>query len=310
MSTRGVLLMAYGTPGSLGDMPAYLADVREGRPPSPALVAEMTERYRRIGGSPLTRLTLRQAVALEAEFTRRGCPARVHVGMRHWEPRIAGAVRDMAAEGITDAVAIAMAPHYSSLSGARYRRCVVEACDRTPGAPKFSFVGEWWRQPRLIDTWAGLIGDAMRAQPADGAEAPRVLFTAHSLPERIRVAGDTYESQLRENARLIAERAGLAGWDFAFQSAGASPEPWLGPPIGERLADLAADGAKRVLVAPIGFVCDHVEILFDLDIEARETAARLGIGFARTALPDDAPDFIAAVADAVCGAWNEAEGGG
>lgn len=310
MSARGVLLMAYGTPGSLDDMPAYLADVREGRPPSPALVTEMTQRYRRIGGSPLTRLTLRQAEALEAEFARRGRPARVHVGMRHWEPRIAGAVRDMAAEGIPDAVAIAMAPHYSSLSGARYRRCVAGACDQTPNAPKFRFVGEWWRQPRLIDTWAGLIGDAMRAQAAEGTDAPLVVFTAHSLPARIRAAGDTYEAQLRENAGMIAERAGLAGWTFAFQSAGASPEPWLGPPIGEKLGELAAGGARRVLVAPIGFVCDHVEILFDLDIEAREIAERLGLGFARTALPNDAPGFIAAIADAVDGAWDGAEGGG
>lgn len=304
MSARGVLVMAYGTPSSLDDMAAYLTDVREGRPPSPALVAEMTARYRHIGGSPLTRLTLQQAAALEAELRARGCPAMVRVGMRHWEPRIAAAVKDLATAGVDDAVAIVMAPHYSAMSGGRYRRRVEESCGSIEAAPSFRFVEAWWMQPGLTAAWTELLRAAFERAGARDEAGTRVVFTAHSLPARIRETGDTYEAQLREHARLIAGAVGLSRWDFAFQSAGASPEPWLGPSIGEKLAALAADRVERVIVAPIGFVCDHVEILHDLDVDAVARAAGLGLRFSRTGLPNLMPGFIGAIADAVLAQWD------
>ena len=295
---RAILLMAYGSPARMEDMPAYLRDVRDGREPSDARVAEMTRRYRQAGGSPLNDRTAAQAEAVRAALRRRGMERPVYVGMRHWTPWLGDGVRAMTADGVREATAIALAPHASTLSADRYRARVEEAV--AEGAPvRFRFVREWWRQPALNDLWADRIRDRLRPMLANGGEPPHLMFTAHSLPARIRAAGDTYEQQLRDHAALLAERVGWTDGSFAFQSAGASPEPWLGPAIEEALPDLAARGIRRVLVAPIGFVCDHVEILYDLDIEAAEQARGLGIELVRTEMPNDDPRFADAVVDAV-----------
>jgi protoporphyrin/coproporphyrin ferrochelatase len=294
-----VLLLAYGSPSAGDDMAAYLADVREGRAPSPELVAEMQHRYTAIGGSPLTRWAEAQARALETELRRRGRPAPVYVGMRHWTPRIAGAVARMKADGVTRAVAIAMAPHFSALSGGRYARRVEEACIAAEAEFPVRLVTDWWEQPRLTDCWASRVREGLdRLRPREDGGL-KLIFSAHSLPARIRALGDAYEDHLRAHAERIALAVGWRDWMFAFQSAGASPEPWLRPALEEVLPALAREGYRRILIAPIGFVCDHVEVLYDLDIEAQAIAADLGLELARPPMPNDDPDFIAAAADAV-----------
>jgi ferrochelatase len=293
-----VLLMAYGTVSSMDDMAAYLLDIREGRPPSPELVREMRHRYEAIGGSPLLRLTEAQARALESELARRGRPAPVFTGMRHWSPRIREAVAAMNAAGVTEAVAIVLAPHYSSLSIGRYRKRLDEALAETGARIRFRVVESWWNQPRLFDAFEQRVRSALARWEGAPAAKTRVLFSAHSLPARLKAMGDPYEDQLLAHAKALADRLGLADWMFVFQSAGASPEPWLGPALEEVIPRLAAEGYRRLLVVPTGFVCDHVEILYDLDIEAKALAADHGIDLARTESMNDFPPFIAALADA------------
>ena len=274
-----VIVMAYGSPATAEDVPAYLADIREGRPVSEAAVAELTERYRRIGGlSPLDEITEAQRSALEREL---GAP--VFVGMKHWRPRIAEAVESALAGGADTLVGLVLAPHYSRLSIAGYRERLEQALQ---GRAELVFVKSWHDLNPFLDVLAE------RVRGFNG----HVVFTAHSLPERILADGDPYREQLLETSRLVAERAGLAEWSFAFQSASATGEPWLGPDILEELNRLAANGVRRVLVCPVGFVSDHLEILWDLDIEARERAAELGLELERIESLNDDPAFVRALA--------------
>jgi ferrochelatase len=271
--------MAYGSPATADDVPAYLADIREGKPISPGAIEELQERYRRIGGrSPLDEITERQRAALERELG-----FAVHVGMKHWRPRIADAVEAALAEGADHLIGLVLAPHYSRLSIAGYRDRLERALD---GRAELTFIESWHDDPAFVDVLAG------RVRGFDG----HVVFTAHSLPERILRDGDPYRDQLHETARLVAERAELRAWSFAFQSASTTGEPWLGPDILEELDRLAQNGARRVLVAPVGFVSDHLEILWDLDVEAREKAAELGLELERIESLNDDPAFVRALA--------------
>jgi ferrochelatase len=274
-----VVLMAYGSPTSPEDIPAYFADIRGGRPVRPEAVAELVERYRRIGGSsPLNEITERQRAALEHEL---GAP--VYVGMRHWTPRIAEAADRALGEGAQRIVGLVLAPHYSSISIGGYRDRLAEAVgDRA----ELVMIESWHDHRPLLDILAGRIR---------GTDA-HVVFTAHSLPERILAEGDPYKDQLLETSRLVAERAGVETWSFAFQSASPTGEPWLGPDILEELECLHADGVRKVLVAPVGFVSDHLEILWDIDVEAREKAAELGLELDRIESLNDAPEFARALA--------------
>ena len=306
MGKRAVLMLAYGTPATPDEIPAYLRDVREGREPSPELVDEIRERYRLIGGSPLTRLTQAQADAVRDELARRGHAMPVYVGMRHAAPWIRDTVAQMKADGVEEAVAIVMAPHTSSVSTGRYRRRVEEVLQATGASFRVRFVAEWWHQPRLLDTWAQLVREGfsrLRAQE----DAIALVFTAHSLPVRLLQEGDTYEDQLRAMADAVAGQVGWPDWIFRFQSAGASPGPWLGPSLDESLTELNDGEYRAALVAPIGFVCDHVETLFDIDHEAKRAAEEMGIELERTDLPNTRPGFIAAVADAILGVGNAPE---
>ena len=300
MSRLGVLVMAYGGPDSLADVPAYLQDIRGGRPTPPALVAEIRERYRRIGGrSPLRAATERQAAALGQALRRRGVEAAVAVGMRHWQPRIAAAVRQLAAQGVTRAVAVALAPHYSRRSVGAYQEQVRAAAAALPGAPRFAFVAQFGDHPhfaaalarRLLQVRAGL----------DDPERARVLFSAHSLPAAWVAGGDPYCAQLRASAAAVAAQAGLQAWQWrqCFQSAGARPGVWLGPSLEEELQAATAAGVRAVTVVPFGFVADHVEILFDIDLELRELGDALGVTVTRTPSLDSDPELIAALADRV-----------
>jgi protoporphyrin/coproporphyrin ferrochelatase len=274
-----VVLMAYGSPGQIEDIRPYLEDIREGRPVSDEAVEELTERYRRIGGrSPLDEITERQRAALEREL---GVP--VHVGMKHWRPRIAEAVDAALAGGAERVVGVVLAPHYSALSIAGYRERLEAALD---GRAELRFVESWHDHEPFLQVLAGRVR---------GSDA-HVVFTAHSLPERILALGDPYRDQLLETSRLVAERAGIERWSFAFQSASQTGEPWLGPDILEELDALHEQGVRDVLVCPVGFVSDHLEILWDLDVEARQRAAELGLRLDRIESLNDDPAFIRALA--------------
>jgi protoporphyrin/coproporphyrin ferrochelatase len=277
-----VVLMAYGSPPRIEDIRPYLEDIRAGRPVSDEAVAELTERYRRIGGrSPLDDITERQRTALEREL---GMP--VHVGMKHWRPRIADAAEAALQSGAERVVGIVLAPHYSALSIGGYRERLEQALDERA---ELRFVESWHDHEPFLD---------LLAQRIRGTEA-HVVFTAHSLPERILAAGDPYRDQLLETSRLVAERAGIDRWSFAFQSATPTGEPWLGPDILDELDELHARGVRKVLVCPVGFVSDHLEILWDLDVEARERAAHLGLDLDRIESLNDDPAFIHALAGLV-----------
>jgi len=277
-----VVLMAYGSPSRPEDVRPYLEDVRGGRPVSEEAVAELAERYRRIGGrSPLDDVTEAQRAALERAL---GMP--VFVGMKHWRPRISEAVEAALAAGATRIVGLVLAPHYSRLSIGGYRERLEEAlADRA----ELVLVESWHDESAFVEALA----DRVRGSDA------WIVFTAHSLPERILADGDPYREQLLETARLVAERAGLERWSCAFQSASSTGEPWLGPDVLDELGRLRAEGVSKVLVEPVGFVSDHLEILWDLDVEARERASQLGLEFARTESLNDDPVFVQALAGLV-----------
>jgi protoporphyrin/coproporphyrin ferrochelatase len=279
-----VLLMAYGSPSSAEDVRPYLEDVLDGRPVSDKAVAEVAERYRRIGGrSPLDEVTEAQRAALEREL---GVP--VFVGMKHWHPRIAQAVERAVVGGATRLIGVVLAPHYSRMSVGEYRDRLEAALEGRDA--ELVLVESWHDDPAFVD----VVADRVRGTHA------WVVFTAHSLPERILADGDPYRDQLLATSRLVAERAELAdAWSFAFQSASATGEPWLGPDILDELERLHGAGVRKVLVAPVGFVSDHLEILWDLDVQARERAQELGMELDRIESLNDDPAFVRALAGVV-----------
>jgi ferrochelatase len=273
-----VILMAYGSPERLEDIPAYFSDIRGGRPVSQEAVDGLVDRYRRVGASPLNRITEAQRAALE-EAT----GLRVYVGMKHWRPWIPEAVERALAEGAVRLVGLVLAPHYSRISIGGYRDRLEQALD---GRAELDFVESWHDHDPFVELLAARVR---------GTDA-HVIFTAHSLPERILTEGDPYREQLLETSRLVAERAGVSDWSFAFQSESETGEPWLGPDILVELESLHDAGVRKVLVAPVGFVSDHLEILWDLDVEAREKAAELGLELDRIESLNDDPAFIRALA--------------
>lgn len=287
-----VLVMAYGGPGNLGDVEPYLMDIRGGRPTKPQLVEEIRARYARIGGrSPILELTRAQAAgiarALGGGFT-------VYVGMRHWHPYIQDVVAQIAQDGHHRVVGVAMAPHYSSMSVGAYEKRLLQAAD---GRLDVTLVRAWWSQPQFLDAVATRVAQALQRFPKP-AEV-QVMFTAHSLPEKILASADPYPDELKASATEVARRARLTEWRMAYQSAGATSEPWLGPDAEEVITELAGAGRDAILLVPIGFVCDHVEILYDIDVEYQALAKRLGIQLERTASLNDDPGLVAAVADVV-----------
>jgi len=285
--------MAYGSPASLAEVESYYTHIRGGRPPSAELLTELVDRYRAIGGrSPLLEITRRQAAALAAALAARGCAVDVRVGMRHAPPFIGDAVREMAATGIRRAVGVALAPHYSRLSVGAYVEAAEEA---RPPELTLTYITSWGDHPGFL----AAVAARLRAAASRFAATPYVLFTAHSLPERIRTWDDPYPDEVSRSAAGAARLASLSRWAVAYQSAGRTPEPWLGPDLPSTLERLQAEGEREVLVCPIGFVADHLEVLYDIDIEAQGIATRLGLRLERTAMLNDSPDFIAALADLV-----------
>lgn len=279
--TTGVLLMAHGTPASLADMPEYLMRVRGGRPASPELVAEMRHNYEAIGGrSPLTELTFAQAAALQARL---GPSIPVAVGMRNWTPAIADAVRTLVDRGVRRIVGIPLTPQFSSVSTAKY----FDAAEAVvPPGVSLTRIRSFHDHPLLVDAFADRLREAA---PADDEE---VIFTAHSVPVRLVNEGDAYVTEVTTTTRLVAARVGLTDYRAAFQSAGRTPEPWIGPDICALLRERAARGIARFLVVPVGFLCDHTEVLFDIDVQARRTAEERAAELRRTRSLNDSPAFI------------------
>jgi ferrochelatase len=276
--------MAYGSPERIDDVPAYYADIRGGRPIAPAHLAGLVDRYRQLGiedANPLNAITEATRAALEAEL---GSP--VYTGMKHWTPRVAEAVEQALAAGARTIVGLVLAPHYSRLSIAGYRRLLEDAL---AGRAALEFVDSWHDEPSFVS----LLADRVRGTDA------HVVFTAHSLPARILAEGDPYQQQLFETAELVAREAGVQGWSFSYQSESPTGEPWLGPDILDHLAELRAAGVERVLVCPVGFVSDHLEIRWDLDKEAVEKAHELGLELARIEMPNADPALVSVLATLV-----------
>jgi ferrochelatase len=283
-----VLLMAHGTPASLDEMPEYLRLVRGGRPPSPELIEEMTHNYQAIGGrSPLTDLTMAQAEALRARL---GADVPVAVGMRNWRPFIKDAIDDLIRCGATSIIGVPLAPQFSTLSVQKY---VDAARAALPDGIAFDPVTSFHAHPRLIEAFA------VRVRAASPAPDDTIVFTAHSLPVRVIEAGDVYATEVAETARGVAALSRIDRYDIAYQSAGRTPEPWIGPDLSEFIAARAAAGARRFLVVPVGFVCDHTEILFDIDVQAARAAREAGASLRRTESLNTSPAFIDALADIV-----------
>jgi ferrochelatase len=285
-----LLLMAYGGPARLADVEPYLLDVRGGRLVSAAFLAEITARYARIGGgSPILELTQAQAAGVQRLLGERFT---VYVGMRHWHPYIRDVVEQIVTRGHRRLVGIVLAPHYSAMSVGAYEKQLLEAAG---GRLELALVRSWGDHPKFLEAVAGRVTQALQAFPTPAAV--EVLFTAHSLPQRILANGDPYPAELRASAEAVAQRAGLRTWHSAYQSAGATAEPWLGPEAGALMTELAGQGHQAFLIVPIGFVCDHVEVLYDVDVVYRALAQRLGVRFERTPSLNDDSLLVTALAE-------------
>ncbi len=289
MSKQAVLLIAHGSPDRVEDVPEFLRNISRGRPMSDAVVREVEHRYSLIGSSPLTRITRAQADGVARELA---IPA--YVGMRNWHPYIADTLRQMTTDGVEQAVAICLAPHNSRTSVGLYKQVLFGA-----GAPfSIDFVEEWHDRPLLIEAFADRLRTGWRNACAQHGSPLPVLFTAHSVPQRTIADGDPYEAQTRETAALVAAQAPEIGtWHFAFQSQGMSGGEWLGPTVEDTITKLCDMGHNGVFVQPIGFVCDHVEILFDVDILFRWFAEERGMKLYRAESLNESPLFVHAVAD-------------
>jgi len=305
---QAVLLLAHGTPETADQIPEYLRNVVSGRPMPQYVVEEIQHRYALIGRSPLTELTLQQGGLVEAELARLGHPIRVYIGMRNWRPYIPDVVKQMRADGVEEAAVLCLAPQNSRTSVGLYERAV-----RAEAAMlRIDFTRGWARHPLLADAFAERLRAAQSRLAAESGAPVPVLFTAHSVPTRTiepqsgsdqprewpAGSPDPYADDARATAQLVAERVPeIPRWWFAFQSQGASGGPWIGPTVEETLDAIAAEGVKTLLLQPIGFLCDHVEILYDIDIAFRACAAKIGIRLERPASLNDSPILTQAIAD-------------
>ncbi len=301
MTPDAVLLIAFGGPTSREEIRPFLANVSRGRPIPPARLDEVVHHYERIGGrSPFSELTFRQADALRARLRADGLALPVYVGMRNWAPYLHETLGRMGADGVRHALGLILSAHQTEASWDRYQEDVAEARSRVgTGAPEVAYAPAWFDRPGYVEAMADRIRAAFNSVPPEARATTPLVFTAHSVP--LAMAGHSpYAVQITASSRLTAERLGLARWVVAYQSRSGRPEdPWLGPDVGDEIRRLAAAGARHVVVAPIGFVCDHVEVLYDLDVEARAAAAACEVGFHRAGTVGDHPAFIGMLADLV-----------
>ncbi len=306
----GVLVMAHGTPESADDLPRFVTEIRRGRPPEPQLIAELENRYEMIGGtSPLAERTTWHANAIAGALEKQA-PGQfvVEIGYKFSSPRIEDAVGRLAGAGARSVTGIVLAPHYSVLSVGDYAKRAQDAGAALDPRVEVSTVAQWHLAPGFVPLVAGIVRRSIEDLPASDRSRATVVFTAHSLPERVRELGDPYPEQLRESADAIAAAADLENYTVAWQSAGRSPEPWLGPDILDVIAELPATGATAVVVCPIGFVSEHLEVLFDLDVEAAAAAVRAGLHFVRTPTLDGNAGLAEVLAGVVLEAIGAREG--
>lgn len=282
---KAVLLMAHGAPRDLDEVEEYVLRIRHGRPLAPELLAAIRDRYRQIGGSPLLERTQSQAQALQRHLA--GSEIKhVYIGMRHASPFIRDAVDQMVRDGVTSVIGVCLAPQFSSMTIGAYQKALDEAIESSGSSLQYQLVRSYATHPGLIRAFTSRLEEGRQLHP-DAS----VLFIAHSLPVRVLLTGDPYDFEVKETARLVAMGVQLKDWRFAYQSQGMTPEPWLGPAVESRLDELAKQSAE-VLIVPIGFVCDHVEVLYDVDIQYREYAERLGMKLNRSQSLNDSPEFI------------------
>ena len=290
-----VLLMAYGSPNSLDEVGEYMRQVRGGKLPTAEEVERLRDRYRQVGGqTPLLKITLTQAKALEEKLQSERFDSRVYVGMKHWDPFIEDVVEKIVSDSAPSIIGLALAPHYSKLSIGGYADAVKRGLARTERPIPFTMVESWHDQQSLITALSRRVHDGL--EKFNDPSGAIVLFTAHSLPKKFVHDDDPYWNQLQETSRLVAIRSGIQTWDFAFQSAGQPVDSWMGPSIKEKTTELSSKGFRELLVCPVGFVSDHLEILYDLDIEAKSYASSLGARLERTVSLNDDPEFINAIA--------------
>ncbi len=296
-----VLLIAFGGPESMDDVRPFLANVLRGRPIPPERIEEVVHHYERIGGcSPLNARTLAQAAALRAVLSAQERRLPVYVGMRNWHPFLRDTLAAMHDDGVRSALGIILAAQQSDASWGRYQRDVAAArADLNDRAPAVEFAAGWHAHPLFLDAVADRVCTALNGLPEDRRRGAELIFTAHSIPTAM-AADAPYEPQLREGAAGVAARLGGRDYRLAYQSRSGSPrEPWLGPDIATALRDCAARGGRDVVVTPLGFICDHVEVLYDLDVEAKAIADALGLGFVRAPTVNDHPSFIRMLADVI-----------
>jgi protoporphyrin/coproporphyrin ferrochelatase len=305
----GLLVMAYGTPARLDEVGAYYTHIRRGNPPSPEKLQELIDRYTAIGGvSPLNEITREQVQQLEATLNEKSadCTFKAYPGMKHTHPFIEEAVEQMAKDGIEKIVGIVLAPHFSSMSIGAYIQSAKQAIEKFPIAQS-TFVRHYHLEPHFIQAIVERVREALQRFAEEDRENVKVLFTAHSLPVKILETGDPYPTQLRESAAEVASQIGLTNWEMGWQSAGQTAVPWLGPDILERMQSLHEEGVKNIVICPIGFVSDHLEVLYDNDVECQNLAHELGMHMERTASLNADPLFIEALAQTVLSQIHESE---
>ena len=294
-----ILLMAMGGPDCLENVEPFLRDVRGGRPTPPELVEEIRERYRATGGkSPAVGITQAVAKKLERELNESSDRRyRVYVGLRHWHPFIKETYAELLRESPEQIIGVCMAPQQSSLSTGAYRKKVEEARSELRDQTDVAYVGSWNRHPRLITAIVENIQQGLRQFPGDARDTVPVLFTAHSLPQRIVAMNDPYPDEVKGTVEAVTQLLGNQPTYFAYQSQGRSSEPWLGPTVEDMLDIIYQSGHRGVLVAPVGFICDHVETLFDIDIELRQLAVNKGMRLERMAMLNDSPALLQTLRD-------------
>ncbi|NMH69547.1 ferrochelatase [Bacillus sp. RO3] len=298
----GLLVMAYGTPYKEEDLERYYTHIRHGRAPSPELLEDLRERYEAIGGiSPLAKITLDQGKSLEEHLNRiqDDIEFKMYLGLKHIEPFVEDAVEQMHKDGIEEAVSIVLAPHFSTFSVKSYNGRAKEAAEKL-GGPHITSVESWYDEPKFIQYWVDKVKDTYASMSDEERSKAVLIVSAHSLPERILQSGDPYPMQLEETAKLIAEGAGVKEYAVGWQSEGNTPDPWLGPDVQDLTRDLYKEkGYKAFVYTPVGFVADHLEVLYDNDYECKVVTDDIGASYYRPEMPNAKPEFIDAMADVV-----------
>lgn len=298
----GLLVMAYGTPYKLDDLERYYTHIRHGRKPTDEMIEDLRNRYEAIGGiSPLAKITQEQAEKLEAHLNKiqDEIEFKMYLGLKHIDPFIEDAVKQMHEDGIEEAISIVLAPHFSTFSVKSYNGRAVEEAEKL-GNLKINTIESWYQEPKFIGYWAEKVKQVFETMPKEEKDNAVLIVSAHSLPEKILQFGDPYPEQLQETAELIAEHAGVKNYVIGWQSAGNTPEPWLGPDVQDLTRELFnAHQYKSFVYAPVGFVCDHLEVLYDNDIECKAVTDELGASYYRPEMPNSKEEFIDAVSSVI-----------